>query len=264
LSAPARQASVLREFDHRPWPLPRGTWMQAQTWDDLAFLHWRIPVEAVRERIPEALAIDVYEGGAWIGITPFQVSALRVRGMLPFPRVSTFLETNVRTYVTVEDKPGIWFFSLDAASQLMVEAARRLYKLPYFRARMSWDHAGGRIDYSTARNDARGHRAVFRGWYGPSGDVFNAERGSVEHFLTERYCLYTWERGRLYRAEIHHPPWPLQGADAEVDENTMPPPGLELPNEEPLVHFSARQDVVIWPLEEVQLAAARSDSASRM
>jgi uncharacterized protein YqjF (DUF2071 family) len=225
--------------------------MQAQTWDDLAFLHWRVPPDAVRERVPDALAIDVHDGGAWIGITPFQVSGLRVRGMLPIPRVSTFLETNVRTYVTVEDKPGIWFFSLDAASQLIVEAARRLYKLPYFRAQMSWHQVDGGIDYSTTRRDARGHQAVFRGRYGASGELFNAEPGSLEYFLTERYCLYTSERGKLYRAEIHHPPWPLQEAKAEVDENTMPPPGLELPADEPLVHFSARQDVVIWPLEEL-------------
>jgi uncharacterized protein YqjF (DUF2071 family) len=207
-----------------------------------------VPVAELRRHLPEGLEVDTHGGEAWLGITPFRVSGLRLRGMLPLPRLSSFLELNVRTYVTDGEKPGIWFFSLDASSQLAVEAARRTYRLPYFHARMTAERSGDRIVYECARREERGK--VWSGRYGPSGEVFNAEPGSLEWFLAERYCLYTTdERGRLARAEIHHSPWPLQPAEADVELNEIAP--LQLPEEDALFHFSRRQDVVIWPLEPV-------------
>jgi uncharacterized protein len=251
LTAPARQAATLEDTDHRPWPLPDGGWIMGQTWDDLLFAHWRVPEEDLRAHVPESLALDTHEGEAWLGITPFRLTGLRGRGLLPLPLVSSFLELNVRTYVVHGDKPGIWFFSLDAENPLAVEAARRGYRLPYFRARMSATSRGaGWIEYSSARRDDRSKPRVFEARYRPRGDVFDAEPGSLEWFLTERYCLYALDRdGALLRAEIHHPQWPLQSAEARVELNTMPPDGIELRDEEPLLHFSRRQDVVIWPPE---------------
>jgi hypothetical protein len=220
-----------------------------QTWDDLAFLHWRLDPDELRPRIPAGLELDVFDGAAWLGMTPFRLEHLRVRGTLPVPVLSSFLETNVRTYVTAEDKPGIWFFSLDCESPFAVEVARRYYKLPYFRARMgAWEREDG-LEYETSRQDRRGHHAQLRLVYGARGEVFRANAGSLEHFLTERYCLYAADGdGSLHRAEIHHPPWPLQEGEAQIALNTMFPPGVELPDAEPHVLFSKRQDVVIWPL----------------
>jgi hypothetical protein len=235
--------------------VPERPWLQAQTWERLCFLHWRVPADALRELVPEQLELETHEGSGWLGITPFRISGLRLRGMLPLPRLSSFLELNVRTYVTHGGKPGIWFFTLDAESAFFVEAARRLYRLPYHHARMSWRTSGDRIDYQSERTGAR-----FEGSYRPTGPAAPPERGTREHFLTERYCLYTEHEQQLYRAEIHHPPWPLQPAGAEVRENTMAPVDLE---ERPLAHYSVRQDVVIWPLERVQAEAASSDSAAR-
>ena len=233
--------------DHRPWPLPAGPWVMGQTWDDLAFLHWRLDPDVLRPRVPAGVELDVFDGSAWLGVTPFRLEHLRVRGTLPVPRLSSFLETNVRTYVTADGKPGIWFFSLDAESQVAVEAARRLYKLPYFRARMSAWPRGRDVEYETSRRDRSGHLAQLRVTYGPRGEPFAAEPGSLEHFLTERYCLYaTDEDARLHRAEIHHPPWALQRGEAGITQNTMPPPGIDLPGDPPHVLFSRRQDVVIW------------------
>jgi uncharacterized protein YqjF (DUF2071 family) len=156
----------------------------------------------------------------------------------------------VRTYVSAGGKPGIWFFSLDTSSQLAVEGARRTYKLPYFRARMSVDRRGETVDYSSVRSgDARPF--VFQARYRPRGEVSQSQPGSLEHFLTERYCLFAAEGERLFRADIHHPPWPLRGAEIELELNTMAPNGIELPDEVLLLHFSHRQDVLIWPLEPV-------------
>jgi uncharacterized protein len=219
-----------------------------QTWDDLLFGHWRASADSLRALLPAGLELDRYEGDAWIGITPFAVTGLRARGLPPLPLVSSFLELNTRTYVTDGEKPGIWFFSLDASSQLAVEGARRGYKLPYFAADMRASQRSGWLEYECRRRDSRGEPAAFTARYRPSGDELDADPRSLAYFLTERYCLYTTDAGRLKRAEIHHRPWPLQPAEAKVEENTMPPQGVELLDDEPLLHFSARQDVVIWPL----------------
>ena len=223
-----------------------------QSWENLLFAHWRVDADAVRRLVPETLRLQTHDGSAWLGVTPFRVAGLRLRGTLPLPGASSFLELNVRTYVTAGGKPGIWFFSLDAASRLAVEAARRTYKLPYFHARMTAERRGEWIEFESARSRTEPTPRVFSARYRPSGAELNPAPGSLEEFLAERYCLYAVdERGRLHRAEIHHPPWPLQPAEARLELNTMAPGGVELPEEEPLIHFARLQDVVIWPLKRV-------------
>ena len=257
LTTPARQASVLEEVVHRPWPVPSPSWVQAQTWDDLLFAHWRVPEQQLRALVPSQLRLDTHDGSAWLGVTPFRLTAMRVRGLPPVPFVSSFLELNVRTYVAYGDKPGIWFFSLDASNPLAVEAARRTYHLPYYRARMAARRDGEWIAYRSARSEGEARPFVWEGRYRPVGSPAPAAPGSLEHFLAERYCLYTIDgQDRLARAEIHHPPWPLQSAEAEIELNTMAPTAVELPAEEPLLHFARRQDVVIWPLEPARESAA--------
>jgi len=251
LRAPVRQASSLEETGHRPWPVPSSSWVMGQTWDDLLFAHWRVDADTLRRHVPDELELEQHSGSAWIGVTPFFVTGLRARGLLPLPRVSSFRELNVRTYVTHGGKPGIWFFSLDASSQVAVEAARRFYRLPYFRAEIDVERRDGRIAYECARHEGK----AFSATYAPVGDVSPAAAGSLEHFLAERYCLYARAGARLYRADIHHRPWPLQQAEATIDLNSMPPDGIPLDGE-PVLHFSRRQDVVIWPLQEAGASAA--------
>jgi uncharacterized protein YqjF (DUF2071 family) len=250
LNAPARQSASLEETDHRPWPLPERSWVLGQTWEDLLFAHWRTPADELRALLPSGLELDLFEGEAWIGVTPFAVSGLRTRGLPPLPFVSSFRELNTRTYVTAGGKPGIWFFSLDASSELAVEAARHGYKLPYYRAEMRAEWRDGWLSYESRRRDPRGASAAFEARYRPIGQELDPDPRSLAHFLTERYCLYATDERRLKRAEIHHVPWPLQPAAAEIGENTMLPSGVRLVDDDPLLHFSARQDVVIWPPED--------------
>jgi uncharacterized protein YqjF (DUF2071 family) len=244
LDLPARQASVTSETEHRPWPLPDGPWLNAQTWVDLAFLHWRLDEAELRRLVPSSVELDTFDGSAWLAITPFLLQGFRLRGLPPLPRLSTFPELNVRTYVTHGEKPGIWFFTLDAASVVAVEGAKKLYRLPYHHARMRCERTADGVHYESARAGA-----TFSGRYRGVGDLFHAEPGSLEAFLTERYCLYTEDGGRLYRAEIHHLPWDLQRGAAQIDLNTMSP--LPLPDDEPHALFAPRQDVVVWGLEEL-------------
>jgi len=243
IRAPARQTVSLEHAEHRPWPLPDGLWLQGQTWDELLFAHWRVKADALRALLPEQLPLDLHESEAWLGVTPFRITGFRLHGLPPVPFLSSFPEVNVRTYVTYESKPGIWFFSLDADSQWAVEAARLAYRLPYHRASIEVERRGDWIDYASSREGASLDLS-----YRPAGPVAAPEPGTVEHFLTERYCLYTEHHGRLHRADIHHLTWRLQAAEAEIRETTLSPLALE---GEPLLHFSERQDVVIWPLERV-------------
>jgi uncharacterized protein YqjF (DUF2071 family) len=245
-SAPRAQSHVLRVRGHRPWPVPDSPWLQGQTWRELLFAHWAISEHELRRAVPDVLPIDTFEGQAWIAVTPFEVTGLRLRGTLPAPALSRFAEINVRTYTSIDGRPGIYFLSLDAASGAAVAAARASYRLPYFRARMAIERSAQEIRYRSTRVDD-GARLRLRYW--PTGEAFHAEPGTLEHFLTERYCLYTVVDGSVRRAEIHHPPWPLQPAQATIDENTMTEPaGIRLPAREPLLHYAARQDVVIWAL----------------
>lgn len=256
LTASVRQATAQSEAEHRPWPLPDRHWLMGQSWLDLLFAHWRVEAAQLRDVLPPGLELEEMDGSAWIGVTPFEVRALRLRFAVPAPFVSVFPELNVRTYVTVGGKPGIYFLSLDAASRLAVVAARRTYRFPYFHAEMSVRRQGGSVEYRSERDSASGPPARFRAAYAPVGEPFEAAPESLEWKLTERYCAYTLdEKRRILRAEIHHRPWQLHEADAEIAENTMTAPfGIDLEGD-PLLHLARRQDVVIWP-HEIAAAAA--------
>ena len=244
------QRAGLAETAHRPWPLPARPWLMGQTWYSLLFAHWAVRPEALRPLIPQPLELDLRDGQAWLGVTPFVVGGLRLRGTPPLPWLSRFSELNVRTYVDYGAHPGIYFFSLDAARLAAVAAARRAYRLPYFHAEMSARQRGGKVHYESERIDSSGPPAKLRACYGPTGPPLPVDDGSLERWLSERYRLYVVdERGRALRADIHHPPWPLQPAGATIELNTMARPlGLELVSD-PLLHYSARQDTLIWPLE---------------
>jgi len=206
----------------------------------------------MRTLVPQELEVDCFDGQSWIGIVPFRMSGVRLRGTPSLPGLSAFPELNVRTYVRLERKPGVWFFSLDAGSRVAVEVARGWFHLPYFSAGMSARSHAAEITYRSRRTDRRGGAAQLEARYGPSGEPFQAQAGTLEHFLTERYCLYARRpAGGLLRAEIHHAPWLLEKASATFQQNTMTLGlGIEL-RDEPLVHFSKLQEVVVWAPEEV-------------
>jgi uncharacterized protein YqjF (DUF2071 family) len=220
--------------------------VMGQTWRELLFAHWPIAPARMNRLLPRPLRAQLYDGQAWLGITPFVVSGLRLRGVAPLPWLSRFPELNVRTYVEVDGKPGIYFFSLDAARRAAVVAARRAYRLPYFHARIRVARRGVGVHYASTRIDGSGPPAEFRGDYQPAGPCTD---DPLARWLAERYCLYVVdERNRVLRGDIHHPPWPLQLAEAELSAAGMAAPlGLELKGTA-LLHYSARQDVVLWSL----------------
>jgi uncharacterized protein YqjF (DUF2071 family) len=245
--------SILFATNHRPWPLPITPWVMTQRWNDLLFLHYAIAPEILRPLVPEALTLDTYDRRAWISVVPFWMDHVRVHGSPRMPFVSHFPELNVRTYVTLQGKPGIYFFSLDAGSSSAVWGARVFYRLPYWRASMKVKGKGKpEIDYRSTREHGP-KPAVFRANYGATSHASPAVPGSIEYFLSERYCLYSTNRKRVYRANIHHLPWALQEAHYEIEENSMAAAaGIELPDKPELVNFSRELKVLVWAPERLR------------
>jgi hypothetical protein len=230
---------------------PRGSPLMFQSWGKLLFMHWPVPIAALRPLIPRALAIDTFEGRAWAALTPFTLWGLRPRFVPELPGVSRFHELNVRTYVHHRGVPGVWFFSLDAARRLPVLGARMLFHLPYHRAEMSLEERGGTIDYRSRRL-ARARPAEFRAVWAPGRALPAAVPGSLEFFLVERYCLFAEHRGRIFRARIHHAPWPLREATVREFASTMfEAAGFATPPGPPLLHNAGPVHVEVWPLERV-------------
>jgi len=225
--------------------MPEAPWVMKQTWHDLLFAHWPAAADVLREHIPTEFQLDLFENQAWLGIVPFRMTNVSPRGVPSLPWVSAFPELNVRTYVHVDDKPGVFFFSLDAGSSLAVAAARTLFNLPYYSAHMTVKTAGSVVEYESSRGSE--NPAEFIAAYEPHGRTFEAADGTLEHFLTERYCLYHYDRSRApYRMDIHHPPWHLQSAQAHFERNSVAAAaGIDI-GEPAVLHFSLRQDMVAW------------------
>ena len=241
---------ILTATAHRPWPMPTGPWVMTQTWHDLLFAHWPVAVDRLRELVPPRFELDLFDGQAWLAVVPFHMTNVAPRFVPSLPWISAFPELNVRTYVRVGDKPGVFFFSLDAGNAVAVHAARTLLNLPYFTADMTVE-TGSRVAYSSRRDASP--TAEFHASYQPHGSPRPPTPGSLEYFLTERYCLYAVDhRFHAYRLEIHHPAWPLETADAQIHVNTMADAaGIHLPAIAPLLHFAKRQDMVCWGPEKL-------------
>jgi uncharacterized protein YqjF (DUF2071 family) len=253
-------ADILKTVEHRTYPLPRGPWVMRQTWRDLLFAHWPFPPHALQALLPAALELDTYGGQAWLGVVPFAMRDVHPRGLWSVGGLSHFLELNVRTYVRAEEhgivKPGVYFFSLDAANPIAVALARKFFRLPYFTAQMAqWETRAGWIEYRSRRTHARAAPAGFSAAYRPTGRVYLSTPGTLDHWLTERYALYTVDpKGRPYIGEIHHVPWPLQPAAAELAAGDLvgASAALRLPDLPPLLHFARRIDMAAWPLRRLR------------
>jgi uncharacterized protein YqjF (DUF2071 family) len=230
-----------------------------QEWHHLLFLHWEIPPRELQALVPPELTIDTFEGKAYVGLVPFTLSGVRPVGVPPLPWVSSFHEINVRTYVHRNGRdPGVWFFSLDASSAIAVAAARAAYHLPYFHSHIEFaasQEALPEIDFSAQRDDPSGAKpanAHIR-YKGMEGIVTTAVPGSLEHFLIERYILYSADGGhRLHRARIHHQAYPIQRADLlELDETLVWAAGIRRAEAHPLRHYARQVNVKIYPIERL-------------
>ena len=223
-------------------------------WRDLLFAHWSVAPETVEQAVPDRLSVDTYDGEAYLGVVPFVMSDIRPRGA---PIGLGFNELNLRTYVTVEGEPGVYFFNLDADDRIGVRLARSLFKLPYYRAAMTVETEGRgesrKLTFRSRRTTAGVAPARFDADYGPSGAFSEPTSKSIEEFLTERYRFYAaTDGGRIYYGDIGHDPWRLAPAWAEFRDNTLfRASEFEHPGSEPLLHFAAPIDVTAGRIHRI-------------
>jgi uncharacterized protein len=240
----------------------------SQRWNDLLFAHWPIRASEVAPLLPDGLEIDVFQGSAWIGIVPFWMDKIRLRGLPPIPGARETPELNLRTYVrdTRTGTAGVYFLSLDVANLVGVVVGRSIFHLPYYWAQMSLKPRGER-EFSFYSRRLLSRRPVqfaarYRG-LGPTHKLVQTRPGTIEYFLTERYCLFTRDAlGRLLRADIHHSPWPLEEAEAEISQNDLAEQfGLKLPDTPPLLHYARHLAVYIWSAQLVQAKVVAAGAA---
>jgi uncharacterized protein len=241
-----RVADIERTTGHRPWPLPERPWVAFQSWHRTLFAHWPLAAERLRDLVPEPLAIEEFDDTAWVGLVPFRVTGSRPRSLPSFPPVSNFDEINLRTYVRYGDHAGGWFFSLDASNRLVAAAARSLLGLPYYAADIDVGLDGEGTDFRSRRSDGA---AEFAGTYRPAGgnEWTEPQPGTIEHFLIERYALFTVSNGDVKRLDIHHAPWRIAPGEARFEQNTIAlTAGIGLPAAPPLCHVAQPQDTLFW------------------
>lgn len=208
-------------------------------------MHVPIEPEHVQPSLPPGVHLQTFNGTAWLGIVPFRMSAVAPRP-LPF-FFPSFPELNLRTYVEVDNKPGVWFFSLDATNWLVVFGGRRVYQLPYHHARIRLARHRDQTTFRSLRMDGQ---AIFAANYGATGSPFLAEPGTFEHWATERYCLYALSHRGLVRVDVHHPPWPLQPGRVLIKQSTLlETAGFEVPLTDPIVHVSSGVEVISYPVQ---------------
>jgi uncharacterized protein len=239
---------------------PAGDCAMHHRWNNLLFLHWEVPVSALQRLVPYELTVDTFEGRAYIGLVPFWISKIRHPRLAPVPGFSEFLEINVRTYVTLNDKdPGVWFFSLDAANPFACFGARVGYKLPYFYAKMSQLTRADQDEQNMTHYESRRiypgpNPATAHIDYAPYGTLAPTVPGTLDHFLIERYLLYSQKNSKLFVGQVHHTPYLVQPAKVNrLEEGLIKAAGIDRPQTEPIVHYSPGVNVEVFGIRPVMI-----------
>ena len=231
---------------------PSGLPLMHQSWGKLLFIHWPIEESTLRALIPANLEIEKFDGTPWIGVVPFTMWDIR-----PFPPyaprvpyLNAMHELNVRTYVSFEGDPGVWFLSLDCNNAAAVFGARKFYYLPYFNAEIALTETHEKIDYQLQRTDEPA--ANFSAAWTIGSPLPPTTPGTLDFFLTERYCLYSAHNDKLYRSRIFHEQWSLRSATLNhVSSSMIESHGLPTRSGDPLIHYAEEISVDIWALKRV-------------
>lgn len=247
--------SFINDIVHRSYPLPSKNWIMRQNWNNLLFLHWPISPKKLQPFIPSPLQIDVFERNAWIGIIFFCIDGIYPRGFSFKSLTPKFAELNVRTYVRLNGKPGVYFLSLDVSDWASYTIAKRWYRLPYHPAITSLHKEEQSYHCECIRKGLTNKPITFKGKYKPISEVFFPHVGTLDHWLTERYCLFSTNNGiDIYCGEIHHHPWQLQLAEVEISENTMFSPfQWDFSDVKPISHYSEGMDTLFWNIKRANI-----------
>ena len=250
----------MREYmmrtSQRPRPLPTGHWAMTQRWNDLLMAHWPVSAAAVSALLPDGVQVDTFHGSAWLGVTPCWMDRIRLRNLFPLPGARSFPDLTLRTYVRDQrtGTPGIYLFSKDANNLLAVLMGRGFCSFPIHWAEMRIEQRSEREFSFHSRRLLSRQTTLFSARYrglGPSSKLAESHSGTLEYFLMERNCFFTRNRaGQTTKASIHYVPWPLEEAEADIEQNNLAAAiGISLA---PVLHYLRRMAVYIWPAELVR------------
>jgi uncharacterized protein YqjF (DUF2071 family) len=235
---------------------PAGLPLMRMQWRHLLFVHWPCHLRSLRPLVPSQLEIEQFGGSAWVGLIPFTMRDVlpaiipALPGVSDIPAISAFHECNVRTYVTYHGQPGVWFFSLDAASRAAVWGARRFFHLPYYFARIGMERRSNDVHYMVERRDLPA--ASMRCAWAAGDPMPPSSPGELAYFLTERYMLYSVDlTGQLFRCRIRHDRWRLRQAQLiQLHDSLVRAAGINIDQTQPPVLYHADEMTVrAWPLE---------------
>ncbi|MBW8348799.1 DUF2071 domain-containing protein [Bacillus sp. IITD106] len=242
---------VLQKTEHRPYPLPSKYWIMRQKWRDVLFMHLPIKPEKLQPYIPSAIEIDTFDGYAWLGVVVFKIDGIYPRGFPPVSIRPAFPEINLRTYVRCNDKPGIYFLSLDVDDWTSYTLAKRWLHVPYHPAKISIQKKKQSYQFESIRN--RNNQIICKGSYTPLSGIYYPENMTLDHWLTERYCFFSNDiKSNIYCLDIHHTPWPLQKAVSDIYTNKLFSPfHFDLTDGTPIFHYSKGVDALVWNIKKL-------------
>lgn len=235
-------------YNTRKRDLPSLPYIMKQTWTDSLFIHYPVNQQVLQKYVPDVLPIDTYDGMGWISVVPYLTSSMKLRGFPSIPGARQFPGYNVRTYVIVNGRPGIYFFSLTAANLIASTAARFFFRLPYYYLEIYMDNHNELVNFHSKSIKKSGAQLICN--YKPISKPNPAAKGSLDEWLVERYCLFTiTKKGVPLRCNILHRSWLLQDVEVEIHKNTiLSALNISPATNEVIMHFSKRADVSIWPL----------------
>ncbi|MCJ7842651.1 DUF2071 domain-containing protein [Lederbergia sp. NSJ-179] len=239
------------ETNQRPFPLPESRWLMTQTWNHLLFCHWPIDEKVIQPLIPPEFELDKFAGKAWLGVIPFQVTDMRIRGLPKPPYLHTYLELNIRTYVTYKGTPGIYFLALDADKWSAVWGGKIGALLPYRKANMEMQERKNRIHFQSKPLDPSQKERTLSIQYQPISESYSPTTDSLEYWLFERYCFFILFKNRVFRGDIHHNHWKVSQAVAKIDQPfffTL----FQNRHDAPLFHYTRKKQAFMWMLNKVE------------
>jgi uncharacterized protein YqjF (DUF2071 family) len=239
------------DMKHIPFLMPTRRGTMRQNWINLTFMHWEVDPKKIKKYIPEDLELDLFKGKAYVGTIPFIMEKVRPYYLPPLPGISTFAEFNIRTYVKKNGKGGVLFLTLDAQSHITCLFAPRAYGLPYVysKSKVKVTNEDGYYWHSKRKSNG----IELRGASFAKGGLRNAEKGTLEEFLFERYCLYVRHKGETKIAHTQHAPWYFQDGEAKIETNTLTEfyeLGIKNPLKAEFVHVTKGVKVKTWSLEK--------------
>ena len=240
-------------WSHRP--------VLRQQWMELASFHWRYDPEAVQRLLPRGVAVDTFDGSAWVGLIPFEMRRVRLGASPPLPWLGTFLEINVRTYVVDElGRRAVWFFSLDVPRTAIVAVARAIFSLPYCWATAAHTRTGARHDYRMRRRWPRDGSPEAEMAFTVGSEIPPDDVTDLDHFLSARWALVTRRGSKLLYGRVHHPRWPLHHVhDVAIRQDVIEVAGLPSPHGPPRAFYSPGVDVGVAWFSHIPVAEGRTE-----